>query len=61
MSIAPTSAATPYYLAVRPDWLGRRKEPILAPDLPIVDAHHHYAPHSKAIAAAGALDLSRNP
>jgi hypothetical protein len=24
---------------VRPDWLDRRREPILAPDLPIVDAH----------------------
>src|SRR5215470_9817244 len=40
MSIASTSA-TPYYLSVRQDWLDRRKEPILAPDLPIVDAHHH--------------------
>ena len=43
MSIASTSAApsTPYYLPVRQDWLDRRKEPILAPDLPIVDPHHH--------------------
>jgi predicted TIM-barrel fold metal-dependent hydrolase len=43
VSIAPTSAATstPYYLPVRQDWLHRRKEPILAPDLPIVDPHHH--------------------
>ena len=29
------------YLAVRPDWLARRSEPALDPDLPIVDAHHH--------------------
>src|SRR5262249_13958278 len=40
---AATSAApsTPYYLPVRQDWLDRRKEPVLAPDLPIVDPHHH--------------------
>ena len=41
MSITATSATTPYYLPVRPDWLDRRKEPILEPDLPIVDPHHH--------------------
>jgi predicted TIM-barrel fold metal-dependent hydrolase len=29
------------YLAVRQDWLDRRKEPILEPELPIVDPHHH--------------------
>src|SRR6516165_196742 len=38
MSAAPS---TPYYLPVHQDWLDRRKEPILAPDLPIVDPHHH--------------------
>jgi len=26
---------------VRPEWLGRRVEPVIDPDLPIVDAHHH--------------------
>ena len=43
MSSVSTSAApsTPYYLPVRQDWLDRRKEPILAPDLSIVDPHHH--------------------
>ena len=43
ISTASTSAATsrPYYLPVRQDWLDRRKEPILEPDLPIVDPHHH--------------------
>jgi len=41
VSIASISATTPYYLPVRPDWLDRRKEPILEPDLPIVDPHHH--------------------
>src|SRR5262245_40142664 len=29
------------YLAVRADWLARRSEPALEPELPIVDAHHH--------------------
>ena len=41
MSITATSATSPYYLPVRQDWLDRRKEPILEPDLPIVDPHHH--------------------
>ena len=31
----------PHYLPVRPDWLARRVEAVLEPDLPIVDAHHH--------------------
>ncbi|HYZ31290.1 MAG TPA: amidohydrolase family protein, partial [Crenalkalicoccus sp.] len=30
-----------YYLPVREDWLARRSEPALDPDLPIVDPHHH--------------------
>jgi len=29
------------HIEVRPDWLGRRREPALEPDLPIVDPHHH--------------------
>jgi predicted TIM-barrel fold metal-dependent hydrolase len=29
------------YLPIRQDWLDRRQEPILEPDLPIVDPHHH--------------------
>ncbi|MGE4526953.1 MAG: amidohydrolase [Rhodospirillaceae bacterium] len=33
-------AANPH-VPVRPDWLARRSEPVLDPDLPIVDAHHH--------------------
>jgi predicted TIM-barrel fold metal-dependent hydrolase len=28
-------------LAVRPDWLDKRREAALEPDLPIVDPHHH--------------------
>jgi predicted TIM-barrel fold metal-dependent hydrolase len=39
MSTAPSAAS--YYLPVREDWLARRTEPILEPDLPIVDPHHH--------------------
>lgn len=29
------------YLSVRPEWLDRRREDILDPDLPIIDPHHH--------------------
>jgi predicted TIM-barrel fold metal-dependent hydrolase len=29
------------YLPVRPDWLVCHQEPIVEPDLPIVDCHHH--------------------
>lgn len=36
------STAKPvHYLPVREDWLNRRREAPLEPDLPIVDAHHH--------------------
>src|SRR3954451_12307717 len=35
-----TAQATPY-LPVRDDWLARRTETILEPELPIVDPHHH--------------------
>src|ERR1700754_731058 len=41
MSTAPQPGATAdYYLAVRPDWLDHRREPILEADLVIVDPHH---------------------
>lgn len=33
---------TSNYLPVREDWLALRREPILDPALPIVDAHHHF-------------------
>jgi predicted TIM-barrel fold metal-dependent hydrolase len=36
-----SNAASPYYLPVRAEWLDRRTEPIIEPDLPIVDPHHH--------------------
>ncbi|MGH7154996.1 MAG: amidohydrolase family protein [Acetobacteraceae bacterium] len=35
------SAAPTHYLHVREDWLARRNEAILEPELPIVDPHHH--------------------
>src|SRR5262245_27138829 len=43
MSVTSSPAASPgaYYLAVRPDWLDRRKEAILEPERTIVDPHHH--------------------
>jgi predicted TIM-barrel fold metal-dependent hydrolase len=41
MSAAPTPGPSPTYLPVRQEWLDRRREPILEPDLPIVDPHHH--------------------
>src|SRR5437764_15029763 len=36
----PATAPTPH-LPVRPDWLAKRQEDILEPELPIVDPHHH--------------------
>jgi L-fuconolactonase len=36
----PASAVTTQ-LEIRPDWLARVVEPVLEPDLPIIDAHHH--------------------
>ncbi len=41
MSTTNAPARTSHYLAVREDWLARRQEPVLAPELPIVDPHHH--------------------
>src|SRR5947209_713203 len=37
----PGTILTSNYLPIRQAWLDRRKEPILEPDLPIVDPHHH--------------------
>jgi L-fuconolactonase len=39
MSVSPDSP-NPHF-AVRDEWLARHDEPILEPDRPIVDAHHH--------------------
>src|SRR5258705_2396927 len=41
MSSTMPSRPISSHLAVRPDWLGKRKEAALEPDLPIVDPHHH--------------------
>ena len=37
----PSTTPTPYYLPIRQAWLDRHREPILEPDLPIIDPHHH--------------------
>ncbi len=37
----PTAAQNSAYLMPRLDWLSRRTEMILEPDLPIIDPHHH--------------------
>jgi L-fuconolactonase len=34
-------STTANYLPIRQDWLDRCQEPILEPDLPIIDPHHH--------------------
>ena len=41
MPSATKGAATSPHLPVRQDWLDRRREEIIEPDLPIVDPHHH--------------------
>jgi L-fuconolactonase len=38
------SAATSLH-GLRPEWLALREEPIVAPELPIVDSHHHLWDH----------------
>jgi L-fuconolactonase len=35
------ATATSVHLSVRPEWLERRHEEIIEPELPIVDPHHH--------------------
>ena len=41
MAQEQSAAEAANYLHVRNDWLARRTEPILEPDLPIIDPHHH--------------------
>src|SRR5712672_1868112 len=41
MPSASTPTAITSHLTVRQDWLDRRREEIIEPDLPIVDPHHH--------------------
>src|SRR5712691_11822319 len=41
MPAAPNPTPTSVHLPVRPEWLARRTEEVLEPELPIVDPHHH--------------------
>jgi len=41
MVSATPATATSVHLAVRPEWLDRRHEEIIEPELAIVDPHHH--------------------
>src|SRR5258705_2905613 len=41
MQATTPATAISAHLAVRQDWLDRRREAALEPDLPIVDPHHH--------------------
>src|SRR5713226_4514448 len=41
MPSVSTATAITSHLPVRQDWLDRRREEIIEPDLPIVDPHHH--------------------
>jgi predicted TIM-barrel fold metal-dependent hydrolase len=41
MQSATPGAATSVHLPVRQDWLDKRHEMIIEPELPIVDPHHH--------------------
>src|SRR5246127_3565677 len=41
MQSATTAAGCGSPLPVRQEWLDRRREEIIEPDLPIVDPHHH--------------------
>ena len=41
MQATSPSAATSVHLPVRQDWLDRRREEIIEPELPVVDPHHH--------------------
>src|SRR5262249_54731076 len=41
MPSASTGTVSSAHLPVRQEWLDRRREEIIEPDLPIVDPHHH--------------------
>jgi len=41
MQSATSPATLSLHLPVRQEWLDRRREEIIEPDLPIVDPHHH--------------------
>ena len=41
MTTTTSASAISAHLAVRKDWLARRREEVLEPELAIVDPHHH--------------------
>jgi len=45
---SPAEPAAVPHLEVRPDWLATRREEVLEPGLPIIDAHHHLWDHAGA-------------
>jgi predicted TIM-barrel fold metal-dependent hydrolase len=45
---ATTAAALSFHLPVRQEWLHRRREEIIEPDLTIVDPHHHLVDRPEA-------------
>ena len=47
MQSKPPGAASTVHLPVRQDWLDRRREAIIEPELPIVDPHHHLVDRPK--------------
>ena len=55
MQAATPGAVISPHLPVRPEWLDRRREEIIEPDLPIVDPHHHLVdrPETGPVPAAG--------
>ena len=45
MNTADASRESNDFIALNPQWLALRTEAVLAPDLPIVDPHHHLWDH----------------
>ncbi len=37
----PSPAFAPPHIPIRPAWIEQASEPVIEPDIPIVDAHHH--------------------
>ena len=49
MQSAITAAAQSLHPPVRQEWLDRRREEIIEPDLPIVDPHHHLVDRAETV------------
>jgi L-fuconolactonase len=43
--MSETNNPTRRYAPIRPEWLAQAQEPILEPDRPIIDSHHHLWDH----------------